>query len=173
MGVPVFASVEEGLQGVDILVEYTSHATVREHTLTAVGRGIHVVVGSSGLTAEDFAEIDALARERRVGVIAAGNFSLTAAMAQAAALVAARHLPHWEVIDYADAEKPDVPSGTARELAERLGTTPSSPRSASTLRVGRKPVHVPELLSFRPAESAQFSPGVYMDVGDSSSRFAL
>jgi 4-hydroxy-tetrahydrodipicolinate reductase len=42
-------------------------------------------------------------------------------MAQAAALLAARHLPSWEVIDYASAAKPDAPSGTARELAERLG----------------------------------------------------
>ena len=56
-----------------------------------------------------------------VGVIAAGNFSVTAAMAQAAALLAARHLPSWEVIDYASAGKADAPSGTARELAERLG----------------------------------------------------
>ena len=53
--------------------------------------------------------------------MASGNFSLTAAMCQAAALLAARHLPQWEVIDYASATKPDVPSGTARELAERLG----------------------------------------------------
>jgi 4-hydroxy-tetrahydrodipicolinate reductase len=42
-------------------------------------------------------------------------------MAQAAALLVAPHLPHREVIDYASATKPDVPSGTARELAERLG----------------------------------------------------
>jgi 4-hydroxy-tetrahydrodipicolinate reductase len=42
-------------------------------------------------------------------------------MCQAAALLAARHLPQWEIIDYASAGKPDVPSGTARELAERLG----------------------------------------------------
>ena len=54
-------------------------------------------------------------------MVASGNFSLTAAMCQAAALLAARHLPQWEVIDYASATKPDVPSGTARELAERLG----------------------------------------------------
>jgi 4-hydroxy-tetrahydrodipicolinate reductase len=53
-------------------------------------------------------------------VVAAGNFSLTAAMAQAGALLAARHLPHWEIVDYASATKPDAPSGTARELAERL-----------------------------------------------------
>jgi len=53
-------------------------------------------------------------------VAAAGNFSLTAAMAQAAALLAARFLPQREVIDYASASKSDAPSGTARELAERL-----------------------------------------------------
>src|SRR5207249_7796336 len=33
---------------------------------------------------------------------------------------AARHLETWEVIDYASAAKPDAPSGTAAELAERL-----------------------------------------------------
>ena len=54
--------------------------------------------------------------------MAAGNFSLTAAMAQAAALLVARHLPNREIIDYASDSKPDAPSGTARELAERLAT---------------------------------------------------
>ncbi len=89
--------------------------------LAAIEAGVAVVVGSSGLTAADFAEIDAAAHEHSVGVIASGNFSVTAAMCQAAALLAARHLPAWEVIDYASAGKPDAPSGTARELAERLG----------------------------------------------------
>src|SRR5262249_16117076 len=56
-----------------------------------------------------------------LGVIAAGNFSLTAALAKHFALLAAKHLPSWEVIDYAHAEKPDSPSGTTRELAEALG----------------------------------------------------
>jgi 4-hydroxy-tetrahydrodipicolinate reductase len=41
-------------------------------------------------------------------------------MAQAAATLVARHLPQAEIIDYASATKPDAPSGTARELAERL-----------------------------------------------------
>ncbi|MGZ4637668.1 MAG: dihydrodipicolinate reductase C-terminal domain-containing protein [Actinomycetes bacterium] len=43
-------------------------------------------------------------------------------MAQAAALLAARFLPNREIIDYASAGKTDAPSGTARELAERLAT---------------------------------------------------
>src|ERR671931_1113250 len=101
-------------------------SAVSPNTLAAIDADVAVVIGSSGLTAADFDEIDAAARERSVGVVAAGNFSLTAAMCQAAALLAARHLPQWEVIDYASATKPDVPSGTARELAERLAEVRTS-----------------------------------------------
>jgi len=53
-------------------------------------------------------------------VIAAGNFSITAALLVRAATEAARHLGAWEIVDYASASKPDAPSGTARELAEKL-----------------------------------------------------
>ncbi|MGZ4269678.1 MAG: 4-hydroxy-tetrahydrodipicolinate reductase [Solirubrobacteraceae bacterium] len=121
LGVPVFADVAEALDGIDVLVDYTSATAVKSNVMAAIDAGVGVVIGTSGLTADDFAEIDAAARERSVGVVASGNFSLTAAMCQAGALLAARHLPQWEVIDYASATKPDVPSGTARELAERLG----------------------------------------------------
>jgi 4-hydroxy-tetrahydrodipicolinate reductase len=121
-GVPVFERVSQALDGIHVLVDYTSHQAVRANTLAAIERGVAVVVGSSGLGADDFADIDAAARNAGVGVIAAGNFSLTAAMAQAAALLVARHLPYREIIDYASAGKPDAPSGTARELAERLAT---------------------------------------------------
>jgi 4-hydroxy-tetrahydrodipicolinate reductase len=121
LGVPVHASVAEALEGVDVVVDYTSATAVKANVLAAIEAGVAAVIGTSGLTADDFAEIDTAARERSIGVVASGNFSLTAAMCQAAALLAARHLPQWEVIDYASATKPDVPSGTARELAERLG----------------------------------------------------
>lgn len=121
LGVPVHGTVDEALDDTDVLIDYTSATAVKANTLAAIAAGVAVVVGSSGLTATDFAEIDSAARERLVGVVASGNFSLTAAMCQAAALLAARHLPQWEVIDYASATKEDVPSGTARELAERLG----------------------------------------------------
>ena len=121
LGVPVKASVGEALEGVDVLIDYTSVSAVKGNALAAIEAGVAVVIGTSGLTAADYDELDAAARARSVGVVASGNFSLTAAMCQAAALLAARQLPSWEVIDYASATKHDVPSGTARELAERLG----------------------------------------------------
>jgi 4-hydroxy-tetrahydrodipicolinate reductase len=125
VGVTVAASVGQALDGIDVLVDYTSPQAAKGNALSAIERGVHVVIGTSGLSAADFADLDAAARDASVGVVAAGNFSLTAAMAQACALLAARFLPRREIIDYASAGKPDAPSGTARELAERLaGVSP-------------------------------------------------
>lgn len=123
LGVPVLGTVAEALEGVDVLVDYTSHEAVGAHVFAALDRGVPVVVGSSGLSAADYEAVDARATAAGVGVVAAGNFSVTAALAQAAALLVAPHLPHGEVIDYASEGKRDAPSGTARELAERLSAT--------------------------------------------------
>lgn len=159
LGVPVFGTVAEALEGVDVLIEYTSHSAVKANTLAAIERGVGVVIGSSGLTAADFAEIDSAARARTVGVIAAGNFSITAAMAQAAASLVAPLLPRAEIIDYASDTKTDAPSGTSRELAERLahGRTPvvarppdeteGSPEARGALVAGI-PIHSVRLPSF-------------------------
>ena len=159
LDIPVHGSVEEALDGIDVLIDYTSVTAVKANTLAAIRGGVAVVIGTSGLTEEDFAEIDAAARERAVGVVASGNFSLTAAMCQAGALLAARYLPQWEVIDYASATKPDVPSGTARELAERLGDVRHpeighpiedlhGPQEARGATVGATQVHSVRLPSF-------------------------
>jgi 4-hydroxy-tetrahydrodipicolinate reductase len=121
-GVRIRASVLQALETpCDVLVDYTNPDAVLDNVLAAVGRGVHVVVGTSGLDDADYARIDRAARGRNVGVLAAGNFALTAVLLQRFAETAARHLPYWEILEYAQAQKPDAPSGTARELAARLG----------------------------------------------------
>jgi 4-hydroxy-tetrahydrodipicolinate reductase len=129
LGVQVSRDVAHATADADVLVDYTSPSAVKGHALTAIAHGVHVVIGTSGLSAADLSDLDAAAREHGVGVVAAGNFSVTAAMAQAAALLAARFLPRREIIDYASATKPDAPSGTARELAERLADVVAHPLS--------------------------------------------
>jgi len=105
----------------DVLVDYTDPTSVRSRTFDALANGIRVVVGASGLTAADYADIEREAVARGLGVVAAGNFSITAALAKHFSLLAARYLPSWEIIDYASASKVDAPSGTVRELAETMG----------------------------------------------------
>lgn len=117
----IVGSVREALTvPSDVFVDYTSASAVRSHVLSALAAGRHVVVGSSGLTDRDFQEIHEAATSARVGVIAVGNFAITAALLQRFALEAARHLSSWEIIDTAHAGKIDAPSGMARELAWRL-----------------------------------------------------
>lgn len=121
LGVPISASLGEALQAPsDVVIDYTKPNSVKGHVLEALAAGRSAVVGTSGLGAEDYAEIAAAAEAAGRGVIAAGNFSITATLLKRFALEAARYVPDVEVIDYAHAGKPDTPSGTGRELGEML-----------------------------------------------------
>jgi 4-hydroxy-tetrahydrodipicolinate reductase len=92
-GVPevrISGTVEEALKSpTDVLIDYTHPAVVKANTLTAINAGVSVVIGTSGLSAQDYAELDQAARRKKVGVIAAGNFSVTAALLLRFALLAA------------------------------------------------------------------------------------
>jgi 4-hydroxy-tetrahydrodipicolinate reductase len=114
-------AAEALLAGADVFVEYTKPDTAKGNILAALDAGCHVVVGTSGLADADFAEIDHVARRQQRGVLACGNFAITAVLAMQFAEIAARYLDHFEVIDYAHETKVDAPSGTAREMAARLG----------------------------------------------------
>jgi 4-hydroxy-tetrahydrodipicolinate reductase len=138
----VSGSVEEALRTkTDVLVDYTHPSIVKSNVLCAIDHGVHGVIGTSGLKEDDYAELDGAARERKVGVLAGGNFAITAALMQEFALKAAEYIPHWEIIDYADATKIDSPSGTANELAFQLA------------KVGKPLYHYPVEETFGPKES--------------------
>src|SRR5262249_4839299 len=50
----VYATVAEALESAqaDVLIDYTSAGAVKNNAQTAVGAGVHTVIGSSGLTSE-------------------------------------------------------------------------------------------------------------------------
>lgn len=128
-GITISATLEEALAAPsDVVVDYTKPDVVKTNAVAAIEKGRHMVIGTSGLGAADFAEIDQAAQANGVGVLAAGNFSITATLMKRFALMAAKYVPDVEIIDYASAKKPDAPSGTARELAESLADV----RGAST-----------------------------------------
>src|SRR3990172_3585828 len=79
----IYASAAEALATpCDVFVEYTKPDSAKTNILTALEHGAHVVVGTSGLTEGDFAEIDVLARKENRGVLACGNFALTVVLLQ-------------------------------------------------------------------------------------------
>ena len=118
---PVYAAGQEALaHPCDVFVEYTKPDVAKANILLALERQAHVVVGTSGLTDADYTDIATAADRHQRGVLAVGNFALTVVLLQKFAAMAAKYIPHWEIIDYAHDDKQDAPSGTARELAFRL-----------------------------------------------------
>jgi 4-hydroxy-tetrahydrodipicolinate reductase len=118
---PVYAIAEEALtHPCDVFFEFTKPDVAKSNVLTALQHGAHVVIGTSGLTDADFAEIASAAEKHQKAVLAVGNFAITVVLLQKFAEIAARYIPQWEIIDYASDKKIDAPSGTVRELAHRL-----------------------------------------------------
>ncbi|HNQ94738.1 MAG TPA: 4-hydroxy-tetrahydrodipicolinate reductase [Anaerolineales bacterium] len=119
---PVYATAEEALAAhpCDVFFEFTKPDVAKQNVLSALTHGAHVVVGTSGLSDEDYADIASAAENARRGALAVGNFALTVVLLQKFSEIAAKFIPQWEIIDYASDAKKDSPSGTVRELANRL-----------------------------------------------------
>ena len=122
MACPIFGTAQEALaaQPCDVFFEFTKPEVAKSNVLTALQHGAHVVVGTSGLADADYAEIASAAQKTKRGVLAVGNFALTVVLLQKFAEIAAKFIPQWEIVDYASDSKRDSPSGTVRELANRL-----------------------------------------------------
>ncbi|MEL4306943.1 4-hydroxy-tetrahydrodipicolinate reductase [Joostella sp. CR20] len=120
--IPIFQTIETALDTVDfdVLVEYTKPNIAKKNVISALKKGKKVVNGTSGLTNDDYSEIEKIATENNTSVLAVGNFAITVVLLQKFSEMAAKYIPNFEIIDYTHEDKIDAPSGTARELAYRL-----------------------------------------------------
>lgn len=119
--VTISGSVSDALRHpADVYFDYTHPDVVKDNVMNAIESGVSVVIGTSGLSEQDYADIDRAAQKKGVGIAAVGNFSITAVLLERFAAEAARYIDDWEIIDYASSMKIDSPSGTARQLASRL-----------------------------------------------------
>ena len=79
----------------DVFVEFTKPDSAKANVLAALKAGAHVVIGTSGLGEDDYREIDELAQAVGRGVLAVGNFAITAVLLQKFAEIAAKYISHW------------------------------------------------------------------------------
>jgi len=120
--IPIFGDIDTALSKTDfdVLVDYTRPEIGKKNIVSTLKKGKGVVVGTSGLTNEDYAEIEIAANGNDASVLAVGNFAITVVLLQKFSEMAAKYISNFEIIDYAYEGKTDSPSGTARELAHRL-----------------------------------------------------
>jgi 4-hydroxy-tetrahydrodipicolinate reductase len=108
--------------GSQVIVDFTHPDVVMEHIRFCVDQGIHCVVGTSGVTAENHDTIRSwLEHKPDVGVLVVPNFAIGAVLASRFARQAARFFESVEIVELHHAGKIDAPSGNALATAHRMG----------------------------------------------------
>ena len=102
------------------VVDFTTAAVAFENTRKILEAGVHPVIGTSGLLAEQVAELQQLAEDKGIGGLIAPNFAIGAVLLMKYVQDAAKYLPDVEVIELHHNRKADAPSGTAVKTAQLI-----------------------------------------------------
>jgi len=83
----------------DVVVDFTNAEVALAAARIAIGQKVNMVIGTTGLSQEDLAEIERLCQASKVGAIVAPDFSLGAALLIHLARFAARFFDHAEIVE--------------------------------------------------------------------------
>lgn len=121
VGLEVTSDVEAALDGCDVVIDFSVPMATEKLLRACADRRKAAVVGTTGLTDQGRAAVDALAKV--APVVQAPNFSQGVTLLfQLAALAAERLGPAFdaEIVEMHHRMKVDAPSGTALRLAEEV-----------------------------------------------------
>jgi 4-hydroxy-tetrahydrodipicolinate reductase len=104
-------------QAPDVVVDFTVPDTVYGNARTCLERGVHSVIGTTGLTDVQLGELAELAAQSNANCFIAPNFAIGAVLMMEASKLIAPHMPDCEIIELHHEQKLDAPSGTATRTA--------------------------------------------------------
>lgn len=118
-GVPVFKEKPTGLAA-EVWIDFTQPNVAYENTKFALENGMRPVVGTTGFSEAEIAELMELSRAKKLGGLIAPNFALGAVLLMQFSKAAAKYFPNVEIIELHHDQKKDAPSGTAVKTAELM-----------------------------------------------------
>tara|TARA_Y100001933_G_scaffold263093_1_gene323277 strand:+ start:142 stop:990 length:849 start_codon:yes stop_codon:yes gene_type:complete len=107
-----------------VLVDFTHPKSVYDNTRASIAYGVNPVIGTTGLTTNQIAELSSFAQKACIGCAIIPNFSVGMVLLQQAASVAARFYDNIELIEMHHNQKADSPSGTCIKTAEMIEEYP-------------------------------------------------
>lgn len=118
-----------------VMVEFTHADACMAAAPAAADRGIHLVLGASGIDADRLQTLDTLSRAAGIGIIVAPNFALGAVVLQKLAEQAAAFFDYVDVVETHHEMKIDAPSGFSLAIARgmRAARARDFQRSETTL----------------------------------------
>lgn len=102
---------------IDVLIDFTQPKSIFENALYCLNNGIKIVIGTTGLTDEQIAELKKLSQKKNTGCFIAPNFSTGAVLMMMFAKQASKYFDNAEIIELHHNQKKDAPSGTAIKTA--------------------------------------------------------
>lgn len=120
--IPVTTDLKQALATCrpDVVVDFTRPDVVMGNLRVILTQGVRAVVGTTGFTKEDLAEVDSLARAHHTAALIAPNFALGAVVMMKLVCEAAKYFHHVEIIEKHHDNKLDAPSGTAIITAQKI-----------------------------------------------------
>jgi 4-hydroxy-tetrahydrodipicolinate reductase len=121
IGIPIGETVEKLMRDSDVVLEFTSPAATAEHAELAADLGTAMVIGTTGLSAEQGERVREAARH--IPIVWAPNMSLGVNVLLSIVEEVAKRLgPDWdvEIIEMHHRGKVDAPSGTALALGHAV-----------------------------------------------------
>ena len=104
----------------EVMVDFTRPDVVFGNVMTALKHGTSPVVGTTGLSDEQKAEIAKAAEENNTPAFIAPNFAIGAVLLMVMSRQAAKYMPDVEIIELHHDKKLDAPSGTAIQTAAMI-----------------------------------------------------
>jgi 4-hydroxy-tetrahydrodipicolinate reductase len=111
----------------DVVVDFTNAEVSMAAARIAIKQKVNMVIGTTGLSEENLAEIEKLCQANKVGTVVAPNFSLGAALLIHLSKFAAKFFNHAEIIEMHHDKKADAPSGTAIATARAMSQMRGKP----------------------------------------------
>lgn len=108
------------LDGADLVVDASTPAVSVDVVRAAIERGINILVGTSGWSAERIALVRPLVQAAGTGALFIPNFSMGSVIGSALAAASAPFFPSIEIVEAHRETKVDSPSGTAVRTAELI-----------------------------------------------------
>ena len=121
--VKIYNELSQIEHGADVWIDFTAPSAVFENVKFALKHGMRPVVGTTGLTDEELAELKQLALAQQLGGLVAPNFGMSAVLLMKFAKEAAKYFPDVEIIEMHHDNKKDAPSGTALMTAKLIAQT--------------------------------------------------
>jgi 4-hydroxy-tetrahydrodipicolinate reductase len=134
--------------GAEVVVDFTVADAARPNLAFAAEHGLHAVVGTTGLSADDLASVEAAFTKS--SCLIAANFAIGAVLMMRFSELAAPWFETVEIVELHHDGKVDAPSGTAMRTAEHIAAAssdwaadPTTDRVLEGARGGQGPGGIP------------------------------